>query len=349
MTKRTKAVRWTDEGTLQVTEMAILEPSPTEVQVAVQSVGICGSDLHFYRGDFTPKPGIVPGHEFGGVVTAVGKDVTHVQEGDTVGIEPLLSCKTCRYCLTGNFHACPQRALIGEKSNGGMSEIVTFPGSAAYKAPAGVDAELAALAEPLACSVHGFEKANLRSHETVLIIGAGSIGLTALIAAKAGGAHVLVLARHPHQQEAARLMGADEVIGDDEAGSARLEELSQQWAIDTVVETVGGHADTILVAQRALRPLGKLLLLGIFSVPTVQIDAKAGVLKEIEIIGSLCYSAPNGESEYSIALDMLAQYGEQARRVVTHRYDSLDDVNKAFGTSLDKSTKSIKVHINPNH
>lgn len=345
--KTSKAARWTNEGHLVIEEMPIVGPGPDDVQLAVQSVGICGSDLHFYRGDFTPRVGIVPGHEFGGAVTAVGSNVTHVKEGDTVGIEPLLRCGRCRYCISGNYHACAERALIGERSNGGMSAIATVPSHTVYKAPAGVDAELAALAEPLACSVHGFEKANLRSHETLLIVGAGSIGLTALVAAKAIGAKTLVMARHPHQQEAALAMGADEVIGDDDVGQARLEELERDGAIDIALETVGGHAETILLAQRSIRTMGRLLVLGVFSVPTVQIAPMVTVIREVQIIGSLCYSAPNGRAEYDIALDLLAQYGDSARTIITHRYDSVDDVNNAFATALDKSTMSIKVHINP--
>ncbi len=88
------------------------------------------------------------------------------------------------------------------------------------------------MAEPLACSVHGFEKVNLNGHETVFIVGAGTIGLTALVAAKVWGAHSIILARHPHQQAAARALGADEVLTDDDAGTARLKELRHAQAID---------------------------------------------------------------------------------------------------------------------
>ena len=230
--------------------------------------------------------------------------------------------------------------------DGGMSEFATVPANTAFKAPAGVDAELAALSEPLACSVHGFNKVRLRGHETVFILGAGTIGLTAILAARANGAHTIVLARHPHQQEAARTLGADEVIGDDEAGVTRMKELKKAQAVDVAVETVGGRGDTLLQAQRMVRPKGRVLLLGVFTTPTVNINALHLALREVEMIGSMTYSASNGRADYQIALDVMASYADAGRKLVTHHF-ALDDVNTAFETALDKSNRSIKVHLNP--
>lgn len=347
MKKSVPSVHWTESGGLEMGEADVADPGPGEVQLAVQSAGICGSDLHFYRGDYPARPGIVPGHEFGGVVSAVGAGVDHVREGDVVGVEPLLRCGHCRFCISGAYHMCVSRRFLGEGLAGGMSEFATVPGTSVFKAPGNVDGELAALAEPLACSVHAFEKINLRSHETVLIIGAGSIGLTAVLAAKAMGAQTLILARHPHQQEAARRLGADEVIGEDDAGQARLDELRSQGAIDVVLESVGGKADTIFQAQHLVRTMGRVVVLGIFSLPTANVNPLLLVVTEVQIIGAVFYAAPNGRAEYDMALGLLAGHADAARTLVTHRY-ALADVNDAFATALDKSTGSIKVHLNPN-
>lgn len=346
MRQNVKSVRWTAARTLELEKAEAAAPGPDEVQIAVQSAGICGSDLHFYRGDWPATPGVVPGHEIGGFVSAVGADVNHVREGDVVGVEPLLRCGLCGFCNSGDYHMCDSRGLIGERADGGMSEFVTVPGNTVYKAPQNVDAELAALAEPLACSVHAFEKISLRDDETVLIVGAGSIGLTALLAAKARGANAIMLARHPHQQDAARRLGADEVIGDDENGLARLAELGKEGTVDVAVETVGGHAETILQSQRVVRRMGRVLVLGIFSVPMANIDPLNLAINEVEIIGSLTYAAPDGRAEYDMSLGLLADHGDVARTLITHRY-ALDQVNDAFATALDKSTLSIKVHLNP--
>ena len=342
-----KTAHWNDAGELTLGEKTVSAPGPGQVQLAIGSVGICGSDLHFYRGQFPPRAGITPGHELAGTVAAVGGGVKHVKEGDLVGVEPLLRCGACLFCASGDYHVCDQRRLVGEGIDGGMAERANVPANTAYKAPPGVDAELGALAEPLACSVHGFNKVDLRGHQTVFIVGAGSIGLTAILAARANGADVVVLARHPHQQQAALRLGATEVIGDDEAGEQRMDELMRQHAIDVAVETVGGQGDTLLTAQRVLRPKGKLVVLGVFTQPEVRINALHLALREIEIVGSMTYAASGGRADYQTALEVIADAADAARTLVTHRF-ALADVNDAFGTALDKSTRSLKVHINPN-
>ena len=347
MAHMVKSVRWNEERKLVPAETEAVAPGPGEVQVAVASAGICGSDLHVYRGEFKARPGVVPGHEIAGTVSAAGAGVRHVREGDLVGIEPLLSCGACGYCLTGNYHVCTERGLVGENTSGGMSELMTVPARTAHRAPAGADGEIMALAEPLACSVHGYAKVNLHARETVLIIGAGTIGLTALIAAKAAGANTLIVARHPHQQEAARRLGADEVIADDAAGHERLQELSTQRVVDVAVETVGGRGDTLLQAQLTVRPKGRLLVLGVFTVPTVSIDALRLAAREVEIVGAMTYSATNARTDYQIAMEIVAEHAAGARSLITQRFP-LSAVHDAFGAALDKSSRSIKVHLNPN-
>ena len=342
-----KAARWNDDRAIEVADKAPAAPGRGQVQLAVGSAGICGSDLHFYRGQFAARPGITPGHEFAGTVTATGAGVKHVREGDLVGIEPLLRCGVCPFCVSGDYHVCSQRGLVGENADGGMSELATVPAETAYKAPSGVDAEAAAVAEPLACSVHGFNKIKLRGHETVFIVGAGSIGLTAILAARASGAKAIVLARHPHQQDAARRLGAIEVIGDDDAGVERMQELAQLQAVDVAVETVGGAGDTLLTAQRIVRPKGRVVLLGVFTNQTATINPLLFAIRETVLVGSMTYATSDGHADYAIALDVVADYADLARSLVTHRF-ALDDAKTAFQTAADKSTKSIKVHIQPN-
>ena len=154
----------------------------------------------------------------------------------------------------GDYHVCSERGLVGEQTDGGMSRFVTVPANTAFRAPDRLDAELAALAEPIACSVHGYDRVRLRGHETLFIVGAGRIGLTAILAARVNGAKTIVLARHPHQRQAARRLGADEVIGEDDARIERMKELKNAQAVDLAVESVGGCGDTLVQAQRMVRP-----------------------------------------------------------------------------------------------
>ena len=340
------AVVWTDQRDLKLVERELTAPANDEITIAVESAGICGSDLHFFRGDFAPHAGTTPGHEFSGRVVSVGNNIASHREGDLVGVEPLLRCGLCEFCLTGDYHVCQQRRLVGEGQHGGMSQYVTVPAHIAYKVPDSVDAEGAALAEPLACSVHGFRKIGLQGHETVFIVGAGTIGLTAILAARAVGARVIVLARHPHQQAAAARLGAYEVLGEDEASKQRIAELVTANAIDVAVETVGGKAETLWQAQRVLRPKGKLVVLGVFTGGPVPINALHLALKEIEMIGSMTYNAKDGHVDYEIALEVVGGYSTEMKSLVSHRFD-LTRANEAFHTAADKSTQSLKVHFNP--
>ncbi|MCY4129685.1 MAG: alcohol dehydrogenase catalytic domain-containing protein [Gammaproteobacteria bacterium] len=341
------AVEWTDRRDLQLVERKVEAPSDDEIAIAVESAGICGSDLHFLRGDFSPRPGTTPGHEFAGRVVAVGRHVSNHREGDLVGVEPLVRCGICEFCLTGDYHVCQDRRLVGEGQHGGMSQQVIVPAQIAYPVPRSVDAEGAALAEPLACSVHGFRKIGLQGHETVFIVGAGTIGLTAILAARAVGARVIVLARHPHQQAAASRLGAAEVLSEDEVSKKRIADLVAGNAIDVSVETVGGKAETLWQAQQVLRPKGKLIVLGVFTGGLVPINALHLAIKEIEMVGSMTYNAKDGHVDYEIALEVVGGFLAEVKSLVSHRFD-LSSVNDAFRTAADKSTKSLKVHFNPN-
>ena len=341
------AVEWSDQRDLRLVERQDATPANDEITIAVESAGICGSDLHFFRGDFSPHPGTTPGHEFAGRIVALGRDVSGHREGDLVGVEPLLRCGMCEFCLTGDYHVCQQRKLIGEGQHGGMSQRVNVPAHIAYKVPSAIDAEGAALAEPLACSVHGFRKIGLQGHETVFVVGGGTIGLTAILAARAVGAQVIVLARHPHQQAAAKRLGAIEALGEDENSKNRIADLVAANAIDVAVETVGGRAETLWQAQRVLRPKGKLIVLGVFTGGPVPINALHLAVKEIEMVGSMTYNAKDGHVDYEIALDVVGESLPEIKSLVSHRFD-LSNANDAFRTAADKATQSLKVHFNPN-
>ncbi len=342
--KENLAARWLESRDLQVEKISVSDPQPDQVQVRVGSAGICGSDLHYVRGDKPVTLGAVPGHEIGGVVSAVGSNVKHLYEGDMVGIEPVTRCGTCRFCKTGAYQVCRKRGVVGESYDGGMSEYVNVPGYTAFKAPRGFDSELAALAEPLTCSVYGLERVDLRFYETALIVGAGTVGLGALINVKALGANAIIIARHHQQQELARQLGADEVLGDDEAGRERLAELVKQDAFDLAIETVGGHGDTLNQALCSVRPLGRVLVLGVFFSPTVAF--KSFQIMDRAIIGAVLYGNMSGKANYQMALEILSDHGEAARALVTHRF-ALNEVNQAFAAALDKKSQSIKVHIRP--
>jgi 2-desacetyl-2-hydroxyethyl bacteriochlorophyllide A dehydrogenase len=333
-----KAAFNTAKETIEVREADDPKAGPGEVLIRVRVCGICGSDLHFYHGALPAAPNVPPGHEYAGEIAALGEGVSGLEVGARVAVEPLRYCRECPYCRTGQYQICPKRVLMGTFFPGAMAEYVTVPAYGVYPLPEPVDFELGALAEPLAVAVHGLHLVNLVMGEKVLVMGSGTIGLLAILAARAAGAgEVLATYRHAHQGEAAETAGATQVLKDSEMG--RLE------GVDIVVETVGGAAPTLAQALGIVRPGGRVSVLGLFTQPA-QINALGLMLKETRIVGGITYCRPGMASDFDTALRILAAGPEKARALITHRFP-LQEAAEAFRTASDKSSGSIKVQLAP--
>ncbi len=318
------------------------QPSPGQVLVRVRSVGVCGSDLHYYRGDFPLPPGFVLGHECAGEVEALGDGVTGFEKGDRVALEMFDVCLKCVQCRSGNYHLCPSRKANGLNIAGGLREFIPLPSYALYKLPPEVDCELGALCEPLAVAVHGLRLVDIRFGDRVAVLGAGTIGLMAIAAAKAMGAtYIAATARHPHQKAMAEALGADAVFGDDAPAIAQL----AAAGADVVVETVGGHGTTLADALTVVGVGGRISVLGAFTQP-VKIHPIMFFIKEPTVVGSNCYGRPGRRSDYEIAIEIMRRNAATLRRCITHRY-SLEDIAQAYATADDKSSGAIKVQISP--
>jgi threonine dehydrogenase-like Zn-dependent dehydrogenase len=175
------------------------------------------------------------------------------------------------------------------------------------------------------------------------VLGAGTIGLMAVMAARAGGAgEILVTARRPQQKTAALALGADRVF--DDADEAALYAAALESPIDLVIESVGGAASTLDVAARASRPGGTICLLGVYTKP-IAFPAMITVGRELTIKGSLVYNRAGSRADFDVAVDLLQRQGVQlAQTMITHRYP-LDRLSEAFEMAADKKRGSIKVTI----
>jgi len=338
---RMRAARAEGPGRIVVEEVDRPEPGPGDVVVKIAACGICGSDLHWYH-DQMMLPAACPGHEIAGTVAMVGPNVTSLREGDRVSVEGIASCGECRYCRAGSYHYCPRIGIVGMTIPGGYADYVKIPARHCF-AVGDMDLATASLSEPLGVAVHGVRISGLSIGQRVLVLGAGTIGLMAVVAARAGGAgEILVTARRPQQQAAARALGADRVFSDADEGA--LFEATSESPVDLVIESVGGTSSTLDTAVAACRPGGTICLLGVYTT-SIPFPALFTVAKELTIKGSFVYNRAGSRADFDVVTDLLHRQGNRlASTMLTHSFP-LERIADAFETAGDKTSGSIKVTI----
>jgi threonine dehydrogenase-like Zn-dependent dehydrogenase len=330
----------------EIVEEEVREPAAGRVLVRVRNCGICGSDLHFYKGEFPTPPRLRMGHEISGEVAALGEGVSGVSVGQPVAIEPVEVCRSCNYCYTGREQLCPDRKFLGTMLPGAFAEYIDVPAYIVHPLPDGVDFEAGALVEPLAVTVHGLRQVGLEFGERVAVLGSGTIGLMAIVAARALGAKdVFATARYPHQAEMARALGATHVADASDNAVGELLGTTGGRGPTVVVETVGGVADTVNEAIALAQSGGRVSILGIFS-KAPQVNVTLAVLKEVALLGGIVYGHTGGRSDFGVALEIASRYADEMRKVITHRV-KLDGIAEGFATAADKSQRSIKVTVEP--
>lgn len=340
-----KAAFYDGKGEMIVKEYPDLSPNRGEVLIKVRATGICGSDLNMNLDKSGPDSDPA-GHEVAGEIISVGEGVDEKHIGTRVAVEVLGSgraCQICWYCRQGQYIHCPDRS---SNTSGGFAEYITRKIEGCYPLPDEMTWEQGALVEPLAVSVHGIRIGNMTGGETVAILGSGTIGLTAVAAAKALGAgKIFATARHTQQKNAALSLGATEVTSPegDKFNKMLLDATSGRGA-DLTIETVGGsRGDTVNQAIKVTRRQGRIVVLGVFY-GEHQLDWKGPVLKEQTIQGSICYGIINGQHDFETAVEILSNGNCNLEQIVTHKY-SLEQIDTGFKTAYDKSSGSIKVQI----
>lgn len=313
-------------------------PDPTpqagEIVVAVGRCGICGSDLHMTEDpSFDLQPGMVLGHEFAGEIVAVGKDVDDMRIGDTVCVPPIIGCGHCIYCVAGEPGHCTDMKLIG----GGYGEFVAVPARQAVRMPRDVSVADGALVEPLAVALHGLCRSAMQPGDSVIVLGAGPIGLaTAFWARRRGARQVLVTDLHDHQRDRAHAMGATHFISGVDDPVAQADRALGMKA-DVVFECVGVPG-MIAQAVEHVRQKGKILVQGLCTRPDSFVPFRA-ISKECGIQFSNFFKL----QEYQAALDMLASGAAEPQALLTDTI-TLDALPDAF-EALRHRTHQCKVQI----
>ncbi len=350
---RVKAVRANATKTVVVEERQTPTAGPGNVIVKTLKSGICGSDLHIVsqlRRGLTQNEPLV-GHEVCGIVSELGSGVETARVGDRVAIEPLWRCGVCTNCIAGRYNVCDERKfMIGnfEDQPGGLSEYFEIPAYCLVPVDDSLSDEEGALTEPLAVGVHAIKVVRPGYRPSVGVVGAGTIGLAVVAAAAAAGAsNIVVVARHPHQREAAEKLGATRAIaiGDDDSEETIRECLDGDQPPEIVVETVGGAAETINTALKLVHSGGAISMVGGFW-ESPKVDLEMLLMKEIRLVSSNCYASEGGSSDFEDSMAIMQSNPLFAETMLTHRFP-LEAAADAFRTAFDKSTGSIKVMLSP--
>lgn len=340
-----KAAFFASKAKMRLEEVAPPVPGPGEVVIRVLACGVCGSDLHSFQNRW-PQPPVTPGHEILGVVLSSSEDESGLRSGEVVTVEPLVPCGLCGWCRSGHYNVCPHQEFLSWHRPGGFAERMAAPARCVLPLPEGPAREYGFLVEPLSVAVHALRRVPLGGGDTVAVLGAGTIGLLAVAAAQALGAgKVLVVAKHAHQQDLARRLGADHVVSLNEGRPEEaIRDLTGGDGADLVVETAG-TSQSIDLAIRAARRGGAISLVGLFVMPP-RVPLSEIIGKELRLLGCNCYGSPGLRRDFSVAISLLASGKVNAGALVTHRLP-LAEIQQAFETAADKSTGAIKVVVEP--
>jgi L-iditol 2-dehydrogenase len=302
-----KAMVLSEYSKLQMEEVPRPVVGADELLIEVAACGICGSDVHGYDGSTGRRiPPIVMGHEAAGTVAGVGAEVTNFAVGDRVTFDSTVFCGVCEYCRKGEVNLCNRREVIGVscpefRRSGAFAEYLTVPARVAYRLPEGLSFTDAAMLEAVSVALHGVAVTEMRGGESVLVIGAGMIGLLLVQAARvAGAARVWVSDVDATRLRLAKEMGAEETFL--VTGEALKDEVLRRTdgrGVDAVFEAVG-REETIAAGIDCVRKGGTVTLVGNIS-PAISLPLQKVVSRQIRLQGS-CASA----GEYPEAMRLIA-------------------------------------------
>lgn len=324
---------------LAVDQLEVLPPGEGEIAVRIARAGICGSDMHILHGSnpFVTYPRII-GHEFAGVVTALGRGVSHLAIGDHVVADPVISCGNCHPCRIGRSNVCANLQVIGVHRDGGFRSVTILPQENVVKVSPSLGFDVAALAEPLAVAANVLSRTGCSADDVVMIYGAGTVGITVLQVAKMHGARCIVADIDPRRLERALKFGADVVINSKEK-SVSAEVAGEMEGLGPSVVIDGAGIPTLLdEACRIAAPAGRIGLLG-FSAAPCNISQQEIVRKELSLVGSRL------NRRFIPEVVQWLQSGKlQPVDMITHTF-AATDARKAFDLIERYPEQTLKVQL----
>ncbi len=336
-----------DKEKIQIIEKDIPEVRDNEVLVKIKYCGICGSDVHGFKGEFQ-KFGTVMGHECSGVIEKIGKHVSGYHQNQRVAIKPFPQCGKCYLCRNGKIMVCPDgwnnSIGLSPDHDGAFAEyvLIKYPEFMIFNLPDAVSFEEGALIEPLSTSFHSFKISRFKAGDNVLVIGAGPIGLGIINFLKLGSAgKIIVMEISKKRSELAYEIGADEVINpkiDSGELSKTLNELTDGKGADIVFEAAGvpfSFTNCINFVSRG----GQIIIVG-FQLNEVPINPGLILLKHVEILGSLGYH----DSDFSNVIEFVKRKQIRSDLFISDKI-SLEDIQEKGFERLLTNPEYIKILV----
>ncbi|WP_418417266.1 NAD(P)-dependent alcohol dehydrogenase [Blautia sp.] len=332
-------------GKMGFEERDIPQPKDNEVLVQLEYVGICGSDLHYYEtgaiGDYVVKPPFVLGHEPGGTVVEVGKNVKHLKAGDRVALEPGRTCGHCEFCKEGKYNLCPDVVFFATPPvDGVFQEYVAHEADLCFKLPDNVSTLEGALIEPLAVGFHVAIQGDAHLGQKAVVMGAGCIGLVSMMALKARGvSEVYVVDIMEKRLEKALELGAAGVInGAKEDVVQKVNEITNGRGMDLVIETAGTEITTRQAIQIA-RKGSNIVLVGYSKTGEMTLPMSLVLDKELTFKTVFRY-----RHIYPMAIEAVAAGKVDLKGIVTDIF-TLDEAQKAMDYSVNNKADIVKAVI----
>ena len=336
-----KASRFLGNKTFAVADLPTPHAGPGELVLRNQVCGVCGTDVHIYHGEpgsADVNPPVVLGHEYSGEVVEVGEGVTGFAVGDHVTVDPNIYCGHCAYCQNGKKQLCPSMEAIGVTRDGGFAQYSLIPASQAFKLEPTVPWEAAAMAEPLACCLHGIDLAGIQVGDKVCVVGGGAIGLLMVQLAKLSGASQIVLSEPNEKRRQVGLqLGANAAIDPTRPDAQEAFAQVLDGGANVVIECVGN----VPAVKSAFQFAGKGATVLLFSVPKVDATFDLPLFdvykKELTIKGSFV-----NPDTHARAVALINSGKVDFGPIITHRF-TLDQLPEAI--AMQMSDASIKVVV----
>ena len=343
-----KAVIKSEKGYDNMRTVEIPEPEAERdlVKIKIAYSGICGTDIHAFRGTYaSTRPPLVLGHEFSGIVTAVGPEVKKIKVGDRVTSETTFeTCGTCDYCRSKDYNLCSVRIGIGTQKNGSMAEYVVSREESIHVLPANVSLLSASLTEPLACGVHAtIETGDVREGEILCVFGAGAIGLMVSQIAKARGCTVILagIASDTERFEIAKRIGVDRTVDQTKENlNDVVKEMTDGRGADKIFECSGSVA-ALNKGLEVIKKKGKAIQMGVFPNQKEEIATDLILHKEIVYMGSRSQKPSSWEK----SMEILAS-GKVVPEMIVTKIVSLDNWREGFETTMRGEGVKVVIECN---